>query len=78
MFSTPLPAIGALCFLLSTLDMRASALSYGILLCHVGLISLGGLFFSKEEAGGGSGSGKGRSGRGSWKVREEKRLGCIV
>jgi hypothetical protein len=32
--------------------MRAFAWSYGILLCPVGLISLGGLFFSEEETGG--------------------------
>lgn len=38
---------------LPTLDIRVCAWSYCILLCSVLLMSLGGLLFSWEEAGGG-------------------------
>lgn len=49
---------------LPTLDIRVCAWSYCILLCSVLLMSLGGLLFSGEEAGGRVDLDGGKLGRG--------------
>lgn len=57
---TLLSSLGSLNLLLAFLDMRAFALSYYILLCHVLMLSLGGLFFSRRKQRGNGPGGWGR------------------
>lgn len=57
---TPLPSLGSHNLLLACIDMRVFALSYCILLCHVLMLSLGGLFFSRRKQRGNGPGGWGR------------------